>query len=175
MAGFVGWKKTIDFISENFKNPGEIPSAFFYHSRPIGGKRREIKRWLKRDWEPIKRQAVIDARKIVVDEKEITLTRMRNESGKPFSIKGIPVFLGRLHPDFLGAYRNGVIVVQANQRKLAPEFREAEAWHEFGEIYSHEVGIAFTLDCLNKIGKLSKYANRYGSKVRGEFPKITKS
>jgi len=172
LAEFFGWKRTIDFIKKRFRNPADVPRAFFYDVGYVGGKR-NVARWRKSDWRSVGKQVVIDARKIVIEGRKQKLDRMKDKSGKPFSVNGIPVFLGKLPKDYLGFYKNGVIIIQKNTRELDPRDREVTAWHEFGEIFSHEVGLAFEVDFLKRNRQLDEYLRRIPEK-RSEFEKIEK-
>jgi len=87
---------------------------------------------------------------------------MKDKNGKPFSIKGIPVFLSNLPKDFLAFHKNGVIIIDKNKKELDLRDRERVAWHEFGEIFSHGVGLAFELDFLKKTNQLKDHLKRFG-------------
>lgn len=159
LAGEIGWKRTVQFISENFKDPANVPRAFFAHDDFVGGLHRPRK-WRKEDWRALEKQAAIDAR-------QDGLRPMLDKNSKQVRVNGIPVFLGEIGRS-IGRYGNGRLTVESRERKLREEFRQAIAWHEFGETFSHGVGRAFEYASLIKTGNFRAFLKRY-PKVRNEF------
>ncbi len=90
--------------------------------------------------------------------KKKNLDRMVGKNGKPFSVNGIPVFLDHVKKNQGGLYENGLLTVD---KKIYSADRELVAWHEFGEIFSHSVGLAFEIDLLQKSGRLQSYIKRH--------------
>ncbi len=146
LAYQAGWKKTLKFIMAKFNSPGKVPMAFFYDSLPVGRNKGRAE-WRREDWNMATKQAVIDA-------KKYGLTRMKNRRGNPYSVNGIPVFLGSIFEGD-GFYTNGMLIVSRAIKRQG--HREATAQHEFGEIFSHETGNAFEFDYLRKTGQLKNY------------------
>lgn len=87
----------------------------------------------------------------------------RESLGKPdFWHRGLPVYLVRglkdshRQPSF-GRHEDGVILLNMNKRFLNPEFRRVVAEHEFGEMFSHEIGLVMELLYAEKNGLLDAY------------------
>ncbi len=158
LADFVGWKATIEFIKKNFRKAGFVPTAFFYdYSKHVAGK--SPVEWTATDWMPIKEHASAEANRV---KKQFSgFERMHGKDGKQFSIMGIPVFLEHFGGSTIGEYSGGLVAVESNQKKLDPKYREAIAWHEFGEAFSHKAGTALQLDALKKSGLWQEFKKKY--------------
>jgi len=149
---------------------GNLPNAFFSYK----GIEYHNKKWLQKHWDPLRKQAAVQARK---DE----LRRMVASNGKPCYIHGVPVFLANF-PRIrgiplgspLGTGVDGMLIVEARPSRLDPRDREAVAWHEFGEIFSHQTGNAFMYSHLTKTGQLDAFLNR-NPYLRKELDKIKRN
>jgi hypothetical protein len=82
---------------------------------------------------------------------------IRTVYGNPdFWHRGLPVYLVNGLKSY-GRYTDGVILLAKNKRQLKPEFRKIVAEHEFGEMFSHEIGLVMELIYAKKEGIIQEY------------------
>jgi len=128
----------------------EVPSEFFLSPPRFGGP----------DYTKLT-LALRNSRNRSISEEAVRLVRRNNPI---FFHRGFPVYLSdKLGRKTLGRYINGCLFVST---KIPEEFRPIIAEHEFGEIFSHEIGIALEFLYAKRKGLLQDYLN-YGRMTEG--------
>jgi len=88
-----------------------------------------------------------------------------------FFHRGFPVYLGK-EPS-LGMFHGKFFLLEKNEKVVPLEFRETIAEHEFGEIFSHEIGLAMEMIWLEKGKMFNKYLKAFPKESK-DFQKIAK-
>jgi hypothetical protein len=108
------------------------------------------------------------------DQILATSPYIRERYGKPvFFHRGFPVVSEESQKDN-AQYRHGVIAMGLGKKGVPEQYRRVVAEHEYGEIWGHEMGLAFELLYLKKKGLLEEFLKEYPAHALQIWEKVVR-
>lgn len=136
LSKIIGLKEVINIINKRY--PGNrisrTPLEFFHEYRS--------------------QERLAELRKESLTSKE----RAIKEKARPdYYHRGFPVHVIDLPERLAGVFAQGEIFLQADTKLLPKKFRNVVAEHEFGEVFSHKLGVGLELIYAERKGLLKEY------------------